>query len=338
MRSRASIALALFVSAAALQAQPGDPPSRAARISSLQGIASLAAPSLHDRLHQSVAFQRSLVNRLLSAKARGVGQDGAVAGCLGAAWSGRHLRISDSTSLSERASAGTDWRVHGVYDLGSGGFTHLELTDGHGGERLSRGRGVVGEVRIGDRGYGSFGSIREFVSQAAGSDVIVRLRWQGLRLCGPDGQGFDLFAFLSGLAEAGSVAEAAVRAQGPAGTEVGLRLLALRLPEASAAANRARLRRQASRKQREVDPRSLVAAGFVILATTLPAEVAAAEIMQVYRLRWQIELAFKRLKSLLHIARLPTWTEAGGQSWLYAHLILVVLSDDLSQQVLESFP
>ena len=64
----------------------------------------------------------------------------------------------------------------------------------------------------------------------------------------------------------------------------------------------------------------------------------AADILAVYRLRWQIELAFKRLKSLLHIDKLPTHTEAGSRSWLSAHLILALLCDDLSQEFLESSP
>jgi len=55
-------------------------------------------------------------------------------------------------------------------------------------------------------------------------------------------------------------------------------------------------------------------------------------------LRCQIELAFKRLKSLLHIDRLPAWTERTSRSWLYAHLILALLCDDLSQDFLESSP
>ena len=55
-------------------------------------------------------------------------------------------------------------------------------------------------------------------------------------------------------------------------------------------------------------------------------------------LRWQIELAFKRLKSLLHIDKLPARTELGGRSWLYPHLILALLCDDLSQDFLDSFP
>jgi IS4 transposase len=57
-----------------------------------------------------------------------------------------------------------------------------------------------------------------------------------------------------------------------------------------------------------------------------------------YRLRWQIELAFKRLKSLLHIDQLPTLTPNGSRSWRYAHLVMALLCDDLSQDFLESFP
>ena len=64
----------------------------------------------------------------------------------------------------------------------------------------------------------------------------------------------------------------------------------------------------------------------------------AADILAVYRLRWQIELAFKRLKSPLHIDRLPTRTERGSRSWLNAHLILALLCDDLSQDFLDSSP
>ena len=49
-------------------------------------------------------------------------------------------------------------------------------------------------------------------------------------------------------------------------------------------------------------------------------------------------LVFKRLKSLLHLDRLPTRTEAGSRSWLYAHLIMLLLTQDICQDFLESSP
>jgi hypothetical protein len=76
----------------------------------------------------------------------------------------------------------------------------------------------------------------------------------------------------------------------------------------------------------------------MVLLTSLPSEIPAAEICAVYRLRWQIKLAFKRMKSLLHIDRLFTRTEAGSLSWLYAHLILALLTEDIGQEFLEASP
>ena len=49
---------------------------------------------------------------------------------------------------------------------------------------------------------------------------------------------------------------------------------------------------------------TLEAADYVLVLTSLPRTAAdAAEILELYRLRWQIECAFKRLKSLLHLYR-----------------------------------
>jgi IS4 transposase len=76
-----------------------------------------------------------------------------------------------------------------------------------------------------------------------------------------------------------------------------------------------------------------------MLATSLDAQSCLAdEIFAMYRLRWQIELAFKRLKSLLNLDRLPAKTDKGARSWIYAHLILAIATDDYSQDFLDSSP
>ena len=76
----------------------------------------------------------------------------------------------------------------------------------------------------------------------------------------------------------------------------------------------------------------------MVLVTSLPEHIPTVEILGAYRLRWQIELAFKRLKSLLNIDRIPTRTTAGGLSWLYPHLILALLTEDICQDFLEASP
>jgi hypothetical protein len=179
-------------------------------------------------------------------------------------------------------------------------------------------------------------------------DFIIRLGWKALALRDRDGHPFNLIAQLEKLPQDGGPREWAVQAvvgSLPAGAEAGsaagllpIRLIAVPLPRDKAEANRRKLKRTASKHRDVLDPRSLLAGGFMVLVTSLPDNIPAAEIYAAYRLRWQIELAFKRLKSLLHIDRLPTRTMAGSLSWLYAHLILLLLTDDIRQDVLESSP
>ena len=57
----------------------------------------------------------------------------------------------------------------------------------------------------------------------------------------------------------------------------------------------------------------------------------------VCRPRWRIELAFKRLKSLIRVDRPPAHTPEGSLAWLYPHLILALLTEDVCQEIL-AFP
>jgi hypothetical protein len=297
---------------------------------STMGIAEISNPGVKYRLDKAVEFLAAVMEGLLAARAASASLF----------WPGRCLHLADGTCISKRGSAGTDWRVHGVFDLGAGGFSQLELTDAKGAESVLRGAPVAGEVRIADRYYCRGATLQEFRKGRDGQvDFIVRVRWNGLRLIAPDGKAFDLIEHLEALAQDSAVHECEVRAALRDGTALKLRLVILRKSAAAAEATIAKLLAEARRRGKRLDRRSLVAAKFVVLATSLPAAgYPPDEVLSAYRLRWQIELAFKRLKSLLHIDRMPTYTERASRSWLYAHLILALLCDDLSQEVLESFP
>lgn len=297
----------------------------------LIGLTSLTEPGLKYRLDKAVPYLKAVMEQQLAARA----------GSSTLCWKGRVLRSRDGTNIKQRASKGTDWRIHAVLDLGSGGFSHLELTDKHGAESVQRGAPVAGEVAIMDRNYARAAALQQFLQQSAGqADFIVRVRWKAFRLRRPDGSAFNLPAYLEQLSDAPEPHEVMVEAKVQRGKPwLPLRLVILRKTAEAAEATRKQLQRAAPRKQKKLDRRSLVAAGFVILATSLPAETyPAEEVLAVYRLRWQIELAFKRLKSLLHIDQLPTCTPAASRSWLYAHLIAALLCDDISQEFLDNSP
>jgi hypothetical protein len=299
----------------------------------LNGVADLTGQSINERLHRSVAFLSTVVQRLLTGRAGGKP----------AIWTGRCLRIADGSSLSQRASKGTDWRVHGVYDLDGGGFSHLEVTDTKGAESLLRCAPVTNEVLIADRGYARAKELRACAEPGGANarDFIVRAGWRSLALRDPAGDAFDIIAHLEKLAAGSDPAEWSVQAVVDARKPddlLALRLVVVPLPADKAEAAREKRRRYARKHGEAVDPRSIVAAGFMILTTSLPPDIPAQEIYAAYRLRWQIELAFKRMKSLIHIDQLPTRTAAGGLCWLYAHLILTLLTEDICQDFLESSP
>lgn len=305
--------------------------SETAAWATMLGLAEMSDPAVKYRLDKAVAFLDAVMVGQLAGKVPGAA----------VRWAGRTLRSADGSCFREPGSKAASWRLHAVYDLGAGGFSHLELTDARGAESMERGAPVAGEIRIGDRYFARAASLHRFRQQSAGqADFIVRVGWNAIRLRRQDKTDFDLIGHLATLPPGMAPHEVRLQARvGPLEPALPLRLILQRkTPEARDAA-RKKLRREASRKQKALDPRSLVAAEFMILGTSLPSDgYPAGEVLAVYRLRWQIELAFKRLKSQLRMDRLPTRTPQASRSWLTSHLILALLCDDASQEFLESSP
>src|ERR1700758_275185 len=194
----------------------------------MQGIAELSNPGVKYRLDQATAFLAALVQRLLAAKLPGPELR----------WPGRTLRLADRPCVSKPGSTGTDWRVHGVFDLGRGGFSHLELTDQHGAEALERGAPHPGEIRIGDRNYARASVLRRFRAQSGGrADFIVRLGWNALQLTNRAGQAFDLIGYLQCLPPGSSPPEVNLGAAvGGAEPALAVRLIVQRKPPEAAEA------------------------------------------------------------------------------------------------------
>jgi Transposase DDE domain len=297
----------------------------------LAGVAELTDPSLSNKLHQSCDFLAAIVALMLQNKA----------GCSQLRdLRGRTIRIADGSTISKPGSKGVDWRIHAIYDLNFGGFSHLELTDAHGAEAIDRGSPTPGEIRIADRGYAKAKALRRLHDEMArnGGDFIVRTGWNALRLSTMDGSPFDLCRHLKDLPAETEFADVNVRIE-KAGAPMPIRLAIRRKQAEAVEAEMKRIKRNASRYDREIDLRSVIAAQFVVLVTTLDKDqIPAAEVFDIYRLRWQIELAFKRLKSLLNVGELPNKSEKGGKSWLYSQLIFAIATDVSAQDFLDSFP
>jgi Transposase DDE domain len=291
----------------------------------LQGLGKLSQVGVMKCLRRSAAWLEFLVVTKLAERAE----------CRQI--QGLRLRLVDATTVSAPGSQGTDWRVHLGFDLGSLTIDAVELTGAEGGESLSRFQVGAREVLIGDRGYAhrrGLWSVRQ-----AGGDFLVRSTWQNLPLQTLGGEPFDLLRAARSLPQ-GEVGEFAVQTVAtrkvPA---MAARMIILRKSEEAAEQAREKIRKEARKKGRAVDPRTLEAAGYIFLLTSLPAaQLKASEVLELYRFRWQVELAFKRLKSLWDLGSVPAKDPDLARAYIYAKLLIAVLVEDLTQEVLRATP
>jgi hypothetical protein len=293
----------------------------------LQGM-TVSNPAVLKRLKQSADWLAYLVARVLAERVPVGVQAGA----------GYRLRLIDATTLSAPGSRGTDWRLHVAYDLEDMRISEVELTDGHGGESLTRFDLKPGEVAIADRGNAKAPDLAAV--EAKGADYIVRTGWNATRLRTPTGADFDLLAAVHDMTER-TVREfqltiALDRAEKQL---LPARLVALRKSDVEAEASIRRARKESRRHGKTPQPETLEAAKYVFLLTSLtPDDVTAEEILALYRLRWQIELLFKRLKSLLRIDELPNKHPAAARCWILANLLAALLLEDQARLFLDSPP
>jgi hypothetical protein len=294
------------------------------------GIVSLSDPSLLDRLCKAAPWLGDIVAALIAEQAK----------MPAGRWAGYRLRALDGTSICQPGADRTTWRLHVGYDLATGQVDQLELTDGHGAENLQRLTYRPGDIVLGDRCYARPRDLRPVID--AGADFIVRTGWNSLRLSQANGEPFDLFAALAAQAEQESEVQVRIHegiTGAPPPEPLILRLVIRRKDPQQVEAEQKRLLKDAKKRGKQPDPRSLEAAKYILLLTSLPADAfPPTDILTLYRFRWQIELAFKRFKSLAGLDMLPAKKPELARAWIYARLIVAIIAEQIAGQVPDSSP
>jgi len=217
---------------------------------------------------------------------------------------GRRLLAVDATAVSEPGATGADWKVHYAVNVADLQCDFFELTDiQHGGETFRRVPVVGGGIMMGDRVYATPPGVAHVVN--AGGDVLVRLNRGTLPLFDRYGRRMALLPLLR-LLKGRSPREWAARVQDPQGGWITGRLIALRQSREAANWQLKRLQREARHKHTPLSKDALEFAHYFMMWTTLKKSDSETRlILELYRLRWQIELVFKRMKSILGLGHLP---------------------------------
>jgi hypothetical protein len=241
---------------------------------------------------------------------------------------GLRVRIVDGSTVSEPGATGSTWRLHYATRLPSLACDEVHVSDLTVGESLCRFGVAAGDLLIADRGFATRNGVRHV--HRHGGSVIVRLNLTNLPLVDAKGRPFALLPHLRRLS-ATRAGDWPVRLaeEKKSLTPVLGRVCAIKKSRAAAQRARDKAARESRHQGHQVRPETLEAAGYVFVFTTLGAHIPASAILELYRGRWQVELAFKRLKSLLALGHLKKVDPEGAKAWLQGKLLVAVLIEAL---------
>jgi hypothetical protein len=287
----------------------------------LAGVADVSDVTLLNRLRDSESWLRQLCQQLW--KDNGVELQPSV--------HGRTVRLLDATVVKEPGQTGSQWRIHYSLRLPTLECDCFDLTSTQGpnsAERFGHFRFKAKELVLADAGYCHPAGIAAVVQQQA--DVCVRLNPHALPLWDESGNPYSLLKPLARLRSSGQLAEWPIWIRSGE-AEIAGRVCAIRKSRQAIEQAQRRLDRK-QQDGKSVGPETRKYAEYVLVFTTLPASEASTEkVLETYRLRWQIELTFKRLKSIAQIGHLPKRDDQSSRAWLYGKLFVALLSQKLAR-------
>jgi len=212
---------------------------------------------------------------------------------------GWRIVICDGSQLSGPGAKGTDWRWHLAYDPVAQRVCQLHLSDAHTSESLGLYNLGVGDLVMGDRGYAKAAPLVQ--TRKTGAHLAVRLSPQHLKLWTHQGQAFDLVAALRDERDQTRLSFALEVRESNSGETIPVWVHAHHLNQQQINRARRRVKRKASRNSSTMREQTLFLSEWVLVLTTIPPEELSADlILELYRVRWQVELVIKRYKSLLN--------------------------------------
>lgn len=237
------------------------------------------------------------------------------------------IRLVDGTRIKEPGPTGSSWCVHYSVTMPSLHCCELQVCNKHGnGESFKRFSIQQNDLMIGDRAYGRSSGIAHILE--GGGSVITRFGWSLLPLWEEPGKRFDLFSHLRELSGT-RIGQWPVQIMHDGKCYHG-RVCALKKSRQATERAIAQVRRAAQKHGYKTQPKTLEAARYVMVFTTLDEkEMSKAKVLEMYRGRWQIELVFKRLKTLLGFGHLRKHDPESAKSWIHGKILVAFLLEAL---------
>jgi hypothetical protein len=240
----------------------------------------------------------------------------------------RNVNVVDGTESVKCGLRRQCYLMHYSLDLFTLCPREFLITDMKTGEKLANFKKFrKGDIVTGDRAYGTLPGIAYLNQHEA--DYVLRIRSQAFPVYNGRNQQIDLLQRLSGLKE-GKTADIKAKCI-INGQYEPVRICAIRKDKDSERTGLKRLKKENQRKRGGTPVSKLQRESnkYIMVITSLGREATATQVLDLYRIRWQIEIAFKRLKSLFHYNDLPAKQNESAKAWFYGKLLLAALCETL---------
>lgn len=232
-----------------------------------------------------------------------------------------HVIAVDASDLVQKGAVKKTWHLHYGVDLFSLTCNQFKLTEQSTGESLKNFEIKEKDLIIADRAYGTITSIRHCLK--GGGDFIIRIKNKPFNMYNKQGEKIFLSDWLKTLGK--KTAEITIYIKDNNKKWIPLRICARKKTKEEIVIEEKRLKRLESKKQTTYSDDTKFTHQFMFVITSLPASVPAEKVLEFYRLRWQVELVFKRYKSLLGLGNIPTKTKESSEVWLNGKMFLALL-------------
>lgn len=233
----------------------------------------------------------------------------------------------DATDVSEKGTSGRIFRLHFALDIIHMHAALYNITSNSVGEHLRNYELTEGDLVLADRGYSCTSGIEYCIERKC--QYIARMRINSFKPYNEAGQPQDILELIKEK-ESGELTVYAKKDLGKNRSEmIPVRICFKRKTDEALEITKKKLKRKESRKQKTISPSAYTFNEYIVLATSLDDSISTEEVLELYRYRWQVELYFKRLKSILDYGEMPKKSERSIFSWLNGKLMIALLIEKM---------
>lgn len=242
--------------------------------------------------------------------------------------SGLRVRVFDASYVKGPGTTSPSCRLHYALELPALQCDEITVTDQKTGESFCNFTIKPGDLVLGDRGYAHPRGVAHVV--ANGGHVLVRTNLKALSLRQEDGSKFPILS-KARLLKDNEIGDWDVWIH-HGNKKIKGRLCVVRKDPAArekARKKALRLRQKSHGKKGKIREDTLKASEYIFIFTTLDRTFTAVQVFEIYRFRWQVELGFKRLKSIMKVGNLHNKNPATARAWLHGKMLVALLTEAL---------